>query len=450
MRKSAIALLALLLLAPLPAAGPTAAQVLPNVNLVFKPFHKNSIYRIGERAGWTIHALLGAGYTKYHYELRENNFTVLKSGTIDLSSGNGTIETVLDHPGMLYLELSYIGAPAPKTPPTRQELDKMIAGAAVAPEQIRSPVPKPADFDAFWAHKLALLKRVPINARLVPTPTGEPGVKLYTVTLDSLNSHVHGYLAVPKGGGRHPALVFYQYAGVYPLQKSVVIDRAKEGWLAFDVDAHDMAPDEATAPLDYARIGDTSRETSYFLDMYLRDTRALDYIQSRADWDGKTTVIEGMSMGGQQSFAVAGLNPGRVTAMIVNVPAGADISADLHGSKRGYPDWPIDDPRVVETARYFDTVNFAPAITAESLVALGFIDTTSPPFGVFSAFNAIKGPKEAVPMPRSDHNNITPQAEGAFFIRYKQVLDELRATGHFTPNTNWADTRPDTSRAASR
>ena len=442
MRKIAIAVL-WLVLAPVLAAGPAAAQSLPNVNLVFTPFHKNSIYRIGERAGWTVHALLGAGYTRYHYELRENNFTVLKSGTLDLASGTGTVETVLDHPGMLYLELSYIGAPPPATPPTRQELDKMIVGAAVAPDQIRSPVSKPADFDSFWAGKLALLKQVPINARLVPTPTDEPGVELYTVTLDSLNSRVHGYLAVPKGGGRHPALVFYQYAGVYALQKSLVTDRAKEGWLAFDVDSHDMAPDEATAPLNYARIGNTDRETSYFLNMYLRDTRALDYIQSRPDWDGKTTVIAGTSMGGQQSFATAGLNPGRVTAMIVNVPAGADISADLHGSRRGYPNWTIDDPRVVQTARYFDTVNFAPAITAESLVALGFIDTTSPPFGVFSAFNEIKGPKEAVPMPRSDHNNITPQAEGAFIKRYKEVLDELRTTGHFVPNTRWADTPQD-------
>jgi cephalosporin-C deacetylase-like acetyl esterase len=435
MRKTVLAL------ALLAFARPAVAQVLPNVNLVFEPFHANSIYKVGERAGWTLHALLGAGYTKYRYELRENNFTVLKSGILDLSSGTGTIETVLDHPGMLYAELSFIGAPLPATPPTRQELDKLIVGAAVAPDQIRSPVPKPADFDAFWANKLALLKQIPINARLVPTPTDEPGVELYTVTLDSLNSHVHGYLAVPRGGGKHPALVFYQYAGVYPLQKSLVTDRAKEGWLAFDVDSHDMAPDEATAPADYARIGNTDRETSYFLNMYLRDTRALDFIQSRADWDGKTIVIGGTSMGGQQSFVTAGLNPGRVTAMIVNVPAGADMSADLHGSRRGYPGWPIDDPKVVETARYFDPVNFAPAITAQSLVALGFIDTTSPPFGVFSAFNAIRGPKEAVPMPASDHNNVTPQAEGPFIIRYKQVLDELRATGRFTPNSAWAEPR---------
>jgi len=170
--------------------------------------------------------------------------------------------------------------------------------------------------------------------------------------------------------------------------------------------------------------------------MYLRDTRALDYIESLPDWDGKTIVLMGMSMGAQQSFATAALNPGRVTAIIVNVPAGADISGDLTGSRRGYPNWPVDDPRVVETARYFDIVNLAPSIKAESLVAFGFIDTTSPPLGVLAAFNRILGPKEAVPMPLSDHNHITPQAEGAYFIRSREALESLRERGGFTPNPN--------------
>lgn len=417
--------------------GPAAAQTLPNATLTFEPFHASGIYRVGERVGWTVRAPLFGGHTKYSYEIRENNLKLLKSGVLDVSSGEAMLETTLDHPGMIYARLSFMDVPAPATPPTAQELDKMTVGAAVAPEQIRPPVARPADFDSFWAGKLAALKQVPINPRLEPTATERDGVELFTVTLDSLNSQVHGYLATPKGGGKHPALVIYQYAGVYPLQKSVVTDRAAEGWIALDVDSHDMPPDQATAPSNYASIGDESRETSYFLAMYLRDSRALDYIQSRPDWDGKTIVLLGQSMGGQQSFATAGLNPDRVTAVIVNVPAGADFSGDLHGSKRGYPNWPVDDPKVVETARYFDAMNFAPAIRAKSLVALGLIDTTSPPFGVFAAFNQIQAPKEAVPMRNSDHNHITPQQEEGSYRRSKEALDQLRTTGSFTPNTEW-------------
>jgi len=83
-------------------------------------------------------------------------------------------------------------------------------------------------------------------------------------------------------------------------------------------------------------------------------------------------------------------------------------------------------------------MNFAPAINAKSSVAFGFIDTTSPPYGILAAFNRIKGPKEAVTMPDSDHNNITPQQQGAFFMRSKEVLDSLRTTGDFKPDTGWA------------
>ena len=61
----------------------------------------------------------------------------------------------------------------------------------------------------------------------------------------------------------------------------MVINHAAEGWLVLDVDAHDKAPDAPTGPApDYQKVGNTDREQSYFLNMYLRDTRAIDYIAS--------------------------------------------------------------------------------------------------------------------------------------------------------------------------
>ena len=58
--------------------------------------------------------------------------------------------------------------------------------------------------------------------------------------------------------------------------------------------------------------------------MYLRDSRVLDYLLTRPDWDGKTIVLTGGSMGGQQSLVLAGLRPEKITAVLVCVPAGAD------------------------------------------------------------------------------------------------------------------------------
>ena len=63
----------------------------------------------------------------------------------------------------------------------------------------------------------------------------------------------------------------------------------------------------------------------------------------------------------------------------------------------------------MKTALYFDTVNFASRIKAPVLAGMGFIDTISPPAGVWTALNQIPGPKEPLPMIESEHDNLTPQ-----------------------------------------
>jgi cephalosporin-C deacetylase-like acetyl esterase len=133
----------------------------------------------------------------------------------------------------------------------------------------------------------------------------------------------------------------------------------------------------------------------------------------------------GTSMGGQQSFATAGLNP-RVTALVVNVPSGADVTATLHGRAPSYPNWNVSAPEVRETARYFDAANFASRITARALVAMGFIDEIAAPTGIWAVFNQIKGPKEAAPMIDAPHNNLaTPAQLRPFTARSAAWLDAL-------------------------
>jgi cephalosporin-C deacetylase len=408
------------LLCALTAGIAAALAALPaySQQLSFTPFHENGIYDLGERAGWRVTAARGTG--TYDYVIKKNNLEVLKTGALDLSSGSATIETTLDEPAMLYVEVR-------TAPPVH-------LGAAIAPWKLKPAVPKPADFDSFWDAKLKALRRVPMNPVLTPEATGKAGVEFYTVRLDSLGSHVQGYLAKPAKGGKFPALVILQWAGVYALLPELATDRAAQGWLALDVDSHDMPPNQATGvPADYQTIGNTSRDTSYFLNMYLRDTRAVDYIASRPDWDGKTIVLLGTSMGGQQSLATAGLNP-KVTAVLVNEPSGADTNGNLHGRQAGYPFWPSDNPAAMKTALYFDTVNFAPRIKAPVLAAIGFIDTTCPPAGIWTAINQIPGAKEVIPMIESDHNNRTPDKQGAWTSRSEEVLNTILHGGEFKPN----------------
>ncbi len=437
-------------------ALPALAQPL-NPFITFTPFHANGLYKAGERYGWTVRAPMGMSTQDpltYSYTVRENNQAVIASGMLDLSSGSAIIEGKLDHPAMVYVRLAPVRdtalhepsvpppAPAPgrgPVAPSPADFDKLTVGAAIDPTNFKPSIPRPADFDAFWAGKLADLAKIPINPQYMTLPPPKPGVDFYKVQLDSLGSHVQGYLATPHGGGKHPAILLYQYAGVYALDPRTAADRAAEGWLAFNVDSHDQDPAAADgAPRNYAMVGAENRETSYFLTMYLRDTRAIDYIRSRPDWDGKTIVVMGTSMGGQQSFAAAGLNPQYVTALVVNVPAGFDVNGEKAGRKSGYPNWPADNAAIMSAGQYFDPVNFASRIKAKSVVAFGLIDTTSPPAGVFTAFNQIGAAKEAIPMVNSDHNHITPQAQEAYLERQQAVLATILKTGTFTPNADWA------------
>ncbi len=308
---------------------------------------------------------------------------------------------------------------------------------------MKPSAPRPADFDTFWAAKIKALDEVPANVVITPGDSGRPDVEYFTIRMDHVDgSHIHGQLAKPKRAGKFPAIVIFQWASPpYPLEKAWVTDRAAEGWLALNIEPHDVLPDQppeyyAALPdaiKHYESIGNNDRDKSYFLRMYLSDYRAVDYIAGRPDWDEKTLVAMGTSMGGQQSLCVAGLDP-RVTHVIVNVPAGCDTNGPLHGRQSSYPNFPSNDPKVMETALYFDVVNFAPRIKATSLVAMGFVDTISAPAGIWTAFNLIPGQKEVVPMVDSPHNHLaTPAQQRPYNDRSAEWLNTLVQGGTVRP-----------------
>jgi cephalosporin-C deacetylase-like acetyl esterase len=422
----------------LTAAGAYAQRTPIPQELTFTADHASGIYATGETVGWTVMPGPVEPTHGYKWTIRRNNAVVLKEGKLDLATGKDRIEITGEEPEMIYVEIDPVathGETAFTGGNTGRNNGVYAVGAAVAPAKIGLAAPRPADFDAFWADQLAEQAKVPAHPVLAAVETDVAGVEMSTFVLDALGSKAHGYTAKPAQEGKFPALLLLQYAGVYALNAHSVAARAAEGWLVMDVDAHDKPPSEPSGgvPRDYAAVGNTDRETSYFLKMYLRDSRALDYLLTRPDWDGKTIVLMGTSMGGQQSLMLAGLRPEKITAVLVNVPAGADTNGDLHGRKAGYPNWPSKDERIMKTALYFDPVNFASRIQAPVLAAMGFIDTTSPPAGIWTTLNQIPGPKEALPMVESEHNNFTPEKERNWDARSKQVLDLLLHGGVYKP-----------------
>lgn len=411
-------------------------RIIPLLSLAFSalaqpvglvPLNASGIYSVGDTVGWTVTSMHEAIVPEggYACTLKLNNATLLKTVAIDPSRGPVRVEARISEPAMVYFEI------APAAPGEKP----VAAGAAVSPEQLGPVAPRPADFDAFWATKIAMLQNIPANPVLTPGESGKEGVEFATLRLDNIgDSHVYGQLARPARAGKFPAVLMMQWAGgPYPLQKSWVVDRAAQGWLALDVEPHDVPCDMPQSFYDelpaiirqYHMIYNDDRERCYFLRMFLGDYRALDYLASRPDWDGRILVATGGSMGGMQSFAVAALHP-KVTHMIVDVPAGADSNAALHSRHESYPFWDSSNPKVMQTALYFDPVNFAQRIHARCLVSLGFIDNVSAPTGVWTAFNLIAGPKEAVPMINAAHNHqSTPEQMKAYTDRSAEWFASL-------------------------
>ncbi len=404
------------------------------------PFKSSGIYGVGELVGWTVNLPQGAAPDgDYRYTIKKNNYDVIKTGKLDFSKGRDIIEVKLSEPAMVYVQISTPGGPG------TQSGGVIALGAAVAPEKLKPSVPRPSDFDSFWDSKIKMLKAIPENAVLTPSDSGRADVDYSTIRMDHINgTHVYGQLAKPKREGKFPALVIFQWASPpYPLQKKWATDRAAEGWLTLNIEPHDVLPDQPASYYSalpeelkkYHTIGRDDRDKNYFLQMYLADYRAVDYMAARPDWDGRTLVVIGTSMGGQQSLSAAGLNP-KITHLIVNEPAGCDSNGPLHGRASGYPNWPADNPKIMQTALYFDAVNFASRIKARALVAMGFVDPVAPPVGIWIAFNQIKGPKEAAPMIDSPHNNMaTGEQQRPYTSRSAEWLDALVHGQEIRPST---------------
>ena len=376
---------------------------------LYVPYHSSGVYALGETVGWNV--TLPWSATSAEYVIRTNNLDEVGRGRIRPGTPS-RIEFTPKEPGMIYVEVT-------ETSPGAKP---RALGAAVAPDKIQPSIPAPADFDAFWRAKIAALRKVPARPQLTDKPSEKDGVDFAIVRMDHLDGkHVWGQIAKPRDAAprkKYPAMLQLQWASPpYPLEKSWVTDRAAEGWLALNIEPHDVMPDQPKEYYDalpkelkeYNTIETRNRDRNYFLYMYLGAIRAVDYLASRPDWDGKTLVVYGTSMGGQQALCAAGLHP-KVTAMVINVPAGADVNGTAHGRKTGYPFWDPNDAKVLETAQYFDTANCAARIKVPSLVSMGFIDTATPPVGIWAAYNQIQGPKQAAPMPDSPHNHLaTPE-----------------------------------------
>ncbi|HAL71193.1 MAG TPA: acetylxylan esterase [Verrucomicrobiales bacterium] len=335
--------------------------------------------------------------------------------TLQIKDGKATLTGTLGEPGFLLLRASIAG-----------QKDFAQASAGFSPQEIKPSLPVPDDFDAFWAAQKAALAQVEMKSTLTPVTSTLPKVAVYDAQITCLGAPVSGYYAKPKDAKAKscPAILFVHGAGVGGSSLGAVAWSEREGgMLSMDINAHGLPngkpkafyDEQAAGALkDYRFQGRDDREKCYFKGMFLRVIRALDFLTAQPEWDGKTLIVYGSSQGGFQAFAAAGLDP-RVTFFCAGVPAGCDHTGIAAGRINGWPKLvTITDGKAVEaelqTARYFDNVNFATRAKCQgAAVTVGFIDTVCPPSSVYAAYNVLTMPKTLHTMPLTGHKS-SPEA----------------------------------------
>lgn len=405
------------------APAATAEVKAPTIIVEVTTERKDPVYKRGEEVKFIITATRDGKplAESQPIEFRVTNDGLsppIAEGKLVVTGGRAEITSKLDAPGFLNCKITYS---VPSAPPKIQS-----AAAAVAPTEIKAALPVADDFDAFWNEQKKLLATIPANVKLTPVPAPFGNVECFDLEADGFNGKVTGYLAKPKGARPKslPAILIPHGAGV---RSSILVTAAKwagDGFLAFDFNAHGIAngkPAEfytqlgATKLSGYPFAGRESRETSFFRTLFLRDVRAIDVVAAQPEWNGKTLVIHGVSQGGGQSIAMAGLDS-RVTLFCAYVPAICDHAGSAAKRINGWPKLvPLDvasgkpNAKIFEASRYVDAVNFATRAKAPAVFTVGFVDGTCPPSSVYAAYNAVPGEKQIVHLPTTGHAT-TPES----------------------------------------
>ena len=389
----------------------------PTITLKAVTDREDAIYAVGEKVTFKITASDAAGPISgqaVQVVLSNDGYKPQPAQSVELKDGAAEVVGQLDAPGFLSAKV------------TLKDSSALVA-AAVDPLKIVPSQPVPDDFDEFWNAQKAALAAVPMKSTMNSIESPVPQVQAFDVTVDCLGAPVSGYYGKPEGATPKslPAILFVHGAGVGSSSiGSLSWCKQAGGMLSMDINAHGLPNDKpkefysdlANGDLkDYRVRGRQSREEIYFRGMFLRLVRAIDFLTSQPEWDGKKLIVYGSSQGGFQALAAAGLDS-RVTFICAGVPAGCDHTGSQAGRISGWPKLVAtdatgqSDPQSLQASRYFDAVNFARrAKCAGAAVTVGFIDTTCPPTSVYAAFNALGMSKSIYTDPLAGHTN-TPAA----------------------------------------
>jgi cephalosporin-C deacetylase-like acetyl esterase len=378
------------------------------------PDHRDWLYKVGEEAkievGFYLYGI--PQDIEISYEIGPDMLPSTSSGKANLENGKAIISIgTMTRPGFLDLRLTAkIGS---KTYPHHVKV-------GFSPELLNPYTQDPLDFDNFWKETLATARKTKLtyNIEKVDKYTTDE-FDTFLLKLRTDNKHyIYGYLTKPKDASsekKYPVVLCPPGAGIKTIKEPMRNTYyAKNGFIRLEMEIHGLHP-EITADQfseissefgGYIENGLDDKENAYLRHVYVACIRAMDYLTSLPEWDGKNAFVQGGSQGGALSIITAGLDK-RVTACVVNHPALSDMAGYLDGRAGGYPHFnkmnKMLTPEKVEAMAYYDVVNFAMRIECPVYMTWGYNDDTCPPTTSYIVWNLITSPKKSLITPINEH-----------------------------------------------
>ncbi|MBQ9456554.1 MAG: acetylxylan esterase [Thermoguttaceae bacterium] len=362
-------------------------------------------YQPGEEMTFKIQALLDGkpvDGVKFTWR-RTGDDGITESGeTVSNASEPFLIKTSLKVPGFVYVFCQAIGEdgkPLKREPePQYCKNVEFYGGAGVLMDEIKS-APEPEGFDAYWDGQKARLEEVPVEAlEMVPVESGDPNVLCWDVKIRCIGKPASGYLCMPKDAKEKslPAEVSFHGYGCNSANKPVGFGRRG---IALNINIHGILngqPQEYYTSLfqgelrgfGFNKEENQKTETSYLNGIILRALRAVQFVKTLPEWDGKNLKVTGGSGGAFQSLSVAGLDHD-VTECYANVAWCLDLSGPTKMNRlTGWrPEW-------TEALEFLDPANHAKRIQCPVTMDAGLGDYVCPPSGQVVVFNNLSVPKK--------------------------------------------------------
>lgn len=408
------------------------------IKLHVSPDHADWTYKPGEKVFYTVSVTQNEVLVPncmIYYEIGPEKMTPVKKDSIKLTSGTTRIDGgTLTAAGFTRCVVT-----------TRMD-GKVYRGLATAgfnPGELQPAIKYPSDFMNFWNTAKEELAKLPLDARMTLLPERcTEKTNVYQVNLqnyrDGSSVRLYGILCVPKKEGKYPALLRVPGAGVRPYNGDITM--AERGLITLEIGIHGIPLN--MDPMVYTNLGAGAlanywsynlddKDRYYFKRVYLGCVRANDFIFSLPQFDGQNLAVTGGSQGGALSLVTAGLDP-RVKFLGAYYPALSDLTGYLQNRAGGWPHMfdknnPGNNTEAkINTASYYDVVNFARQIKVPGVYTWGFNDETCPPTSMYPAYNVIPGNKELWLYQETGHWTYPEQTEKVNNWLYTQLTKSMK------------------------